>query len=248
MEHFTAGLIAWLKAKGPDVIYAAIILFAGRWVAKWLGSITAKMIKKAKGDETVSRFFASLVNIAILTFVIIAALSRLGIAVSSFVAVLAAAGFAVIVEEINIFNTLLKSPDNRKIVVPNSKITGDNIVNYSAKETRRLDLVFGISYTDNIKTAKDIVKKIVDGDSRVLSDPACTIGVLELAESSVNLAVRPWVKTQDYWNVYFDLNEKIKIAFDENGITIPFPQTDVHIHQGASAFKVDGTGLKEVTQ
>ena len=135
------------------------------------------------------------------------------------------------VEEIRIFNTIMKTPDNRKIILPNSKITSDTITNYSAKETRRVDLVFGIGYGDDIKKAKEVLERILTDDSRVLSDPAPVVKVSELADSSVNFVVRPWVKTADYWDVFWDTTEAVKLRFDAEGISIPFPQQDVHMHQ-----------------
>lgn len=140
-----------------------------------------------------------------------------------------AGGTSGTVEEVHIFNTILKTPDNRKVIIPNSKVTGDTITNYSAKEMRRVDLVFGIGYGDDILKAKEILNRILAEDPRVLKDPAPTVGVLELADSSVNFAVRPWVNTADYWAVYFDLTEKVKLTFDEEGVSIPFPQRDVHL-------------------
>jgi small conductance mechanosensitive channel len=140
-------------------------------------------------------------------------------------------GTAGTVETINIFTTHLISPDNKEIIVPNAKITGDNIVNYSAKDTRRLDLVFGVSYSDDLQKVKNVLLDILKADSRILQNPAPTIGVLELADSSVNLAVRPWVKGSDYWPIFFDLKEKIKERFDAESISIPFPQQDVHLYQ-----------------
>jgi small conductance mechanosensitive channel len=138
------------------------------------------------------------------------------------------------VEAIHIFNTILKTPDNKKVIIPNSRVTGDNIVNYSAMEMRRIDMVFGIGYEDDIKKAKQLLEKIVGEDERVLKDPAPTVAVSELADSSVNFVVRPWVKTADYWSVYFDITEKVKTTFDEQGVSIPFPQTDVHLYKAAS--------------
>ncbi len=135
------------------------------------------------------------------------------------------------VEAIQIFNTTLKTPDNKMVIVPNSQITGDKITNYSAMDKRRIDFVFGIGYDDNIRTAKEILERIITEDERILKDPAPVVAVLELADSSVNFAVRPWVKTSDYWPVYFDITEKVKLTFDEKNISIPFPQSDVHIHQ-----------------
>ena len=142
-----------------------------------------------------------------------------------------AGGATGVVEAIQIFNTIMRTPDNKKVIIPNGKITGDNIINYSAKENRRIDLVFGIGYGDDIKLAKETLEQIIAGDPRVLKDPAPVVAVSELADSSVNFVVRPWVKTADYWNVYFDITEKVKLTFDEKGISIPFPQQDVHLHQ-----------------
>jgi small conductance mechanosensitive channel len=142
-----------------------------------------------------------------------------------------AGGISGIVEEISIFNTVMRSPDNKRIIVPNGQITGGNIINYSAMETRRVDLVFGIGYGDDIKKAKNLLECLVKEDSRILTDPAPVIAVGELADSSVNFVVRPWVKTADYWDVYWSLTEKVKMTFDVEGISIPFPQRDVHLYQ-----------------
>lgn len=135
------------------------------------------------------------------------------------------------VAEINIFTTELTTPDNKMVIIPNSKIIGDPITNFSAKGERRIDFVFGIGYDDDILKAKNILTEIIEGDERILKDPAVTIGVLELGDSSVNFAVRPWVKLADYWDVHFDITEKVKLRFDEEGISIPYPQRDVHIYQ-----------------
>lgn len=136
-----------------------------------------------------------------------------------------------VVEEIHIFTTQLKTPDNKVVIVPNSKIMGDNITNFSAKEQRRVDLVFGIGYGDDMKKAKRILEDVLSKDDRVLKEPAPTIGVVELGDSSVNIVCRPWVKTSDYWPTYFAITENVKDAFDKEGITIPFPQRDVHVYQ-----------------
>ena len=140
-------------------------------------------------------------------------------------------GVTGVVEEIGIFTTELKSPDNKKIIVPNAKMTSDNIVNYTAKDVRRVDIVAGVSYGDDIDKVRKVLEEVLAKDDRILNDPAPTIGVLELADSSVNFAVRPWVKTTDYWNVFFATQENIKKQFDAAGITIPFPQQDVHLHR-----------------
>ena len=141
------------------------------------------------------------------------------------------AGVEGTVEKIQIFTTQLKTPDNKTVIIPNAKLTGDNIVNYTTKGTRRVDMVFGIGYGDDIDKAKKVVGEVLEKDSRILKDPPLVIGVSELADSSVNFVVRPWVKAADYWNVYFDTTESIKKHFDSEGISIPFPQQDVHLYQ-----------------
>jgi small conductance mechanosensitive channel len=140
------------------------------------------------------------------------------------------AGIAGTVEEIQVFSTMAKTPDNKVIIIPNSKLLSDNIINYSMKDIRRVDLTIGIGYGDPIDKAKAVLADILAKDARILADPAPTIGISELADSSVNFAVRPWVKTEEYWSVYFDLLETIKKRFDEEGINIPFPQQDIHVY------------------
>jgi small conductance mechanosensitive channel len=143
--------------------------------------------------------------------------------------VVSTAGITAKVEKITIFNTLFCTPDNQLVIVPNNKIISDIITNINVKDTRRIDFVVGISYSDDMTQAKTILERLAGEDSRILKDPATTIAVAELADSSVNLVFRPWVKTSDYWDVKFDLTEKIKNALDEAGISIPFPQQDVHL-------------------
>ena len=142
-----------------------------------------------------------------------------------------AAGVKGTVEEIGVFVTRLLTPDNKVIYVPNSKLFGDVITNYSEREIRRVDMVFGISYTDDIDKAKKIISDVLGSHPKVLKDPEPMIVISELADSSVNFAVRPWVKTEDYWTVFFEITETIKKRFDAEGISIPFPQTDVHLFQ-----------------
>ena len=146
-----------------------------------------------------------------------------------------AAGTAGVVEEVRIFNTLLRTPDNREIIVPNGQIYDGTIVNVSARDTRRVDLVFGIGYEDDLRKAKQLIEEVMGKDERILKDPAPAVAVGELADSSVNINVRPWVKSADYWAVRSDLLENIKAAFDANGISIPFPQRDVHLYEAGKA-------------
>ncbi len=216
-------------------------------------------------DETLVGFLASILRWVLLLFVIIAALSQLGINTTSLVALLGAAGLAIglslqsslsnfasgvmlimfrpftkgdfveaggatgVVDKISIFTTVMTTPDNKEVIVPNGAILSNTITNYSARPTRRVDLVFGISYDDDIRKAKELLEEIIAADKRVLSDPEPVIVVGELADSSVNFLVRPWVNAADYWGVYWDTTEAVKLKFDEAGISIPYPQMDVHM-------------------
>lgn len=146
-----------------------------------------------------------------------------------------AGGTAGTVHSVQIFTTILMTPDNRMIVVPNSKILNDNIINYSKEKTRRLDLVIGVSYSADLKLTKEVLTRIISEDPRVLKEPECRIAVSELGASSVDFIVRPWVKAEDYWNLKFDLLEKIKNELDANNIGIPFPQMDVHLFKQDTA-------------
>lgn len=257
----------WATLYGVKVIGAIAIFVIGRIVIGMIIKGLRTVMTRAETDETLSRFLLSLTRIALLTFVIIAALGTLGVETASFIAIIGAAGLAVgfalqgslanfasgvmliifrpfkagdfieaagcsgAVEEIHIFNTVMRTPDNKRIIIPNSQVTGGTITNYSAMETRRVDLVFGIGYGDDLRKAKDVLSRLVTDDPRVLTEPAPQVVVAALADSSVNFHVRPWVKTADYWGVYFDLTEKVKLTFDAEGISIPFPQRDVHLYQ-----------------
>ena len=139
------------------------------------------------------------------------------------------AGISGVAEEITIFNTVMRTGDNREVIVPNGSIYSGIITNYNRRPTRRIDMIFGISYDDDLRKAKQILTEVVTADSRVLEDPAPKIAVSELADSSVNFIVRPWVKTDDYWEVRWALTEEIKVRFDAEGISIPFPQMDIHL-------------------
>ncbi|MBF0469992.1 MAG: mechanosensitive ion channel [Gammaproteobacteria bacterium] len=142
-----------------------------------------------------------------------------------------AAGSSGTVEEIRIFNTIMKTGDNIRIIIPNSAITGGTITNFSANETRRIDLVIGCGYNDDLKAVKAYLEELVQGDERILAEPAPVVAVNELGDSSVNFVVRPWVKSSDYWGVRWDLTEAVKIGFEARGFTIPYPSQDIHLHQ-----------------
>jgi small conductance mechanosensitive channel len=143
------------------------------------------------------------------------------------------AGTAGTVEEVHIFNTILRTPDNKSIVIPNSQLTSGTITNFTAKTERRVDLTFGVSYSDDIDKVKAVIREVMAEDDRILPEPAPVVGLMSLGESSVDFVVRPWVKSENYWPVLFDLNERMKKRFDAEGISIPFPQRDVHIIEKA---------------
>ncbi len=267
MEGSLATVGTVISVYGLKIIAAIVIYMVGKLVAKFLRHMTERLMIKSKVEPTLVNFVSNLVYIALLAFVIIAALGKLGVHTASFVAVLGAAGLAVglalqgslsnfaagvlliffkpfkvddvvevagivgVVEGISIFTTELRTPDNKLVIIPNSKITADKIVNINAKPTRRVDMVFGVSYGDDLDKVKTVIQTVLEEDERILKEPAATVAVNTLADSSVNLVVRPWVNTADYWNVYFDLTEKMKKRFDAEGISIPFPQRDVHMHE-----------------
>ena len=257
--------IALVTTHGLNILIALIVFVVGRMVAKRLANVTQAILSKSSVDETLTTFLRNIIYYALLAAIAIMALGQAGINVTSFLAVLGAAGLAVglalkdslsnfaagvmlillgffkkgdyitaagvsgTVTAINIFNTVLTSPDNKAIIVPNSSILSGTIINVSANATRRVDLIMGIGYDDDLLKAKQLLETIVKEDPRVLSTPAPQIAVSELADSSVNFIVRPWCKTEDYWGVYWGLTEKVKLVFDQEGISIPYPQTDVHL-------------------
>jgi small conductance mechanosensitive channel len=267
MEETIKELQSLVAAYGLKVLGAIATLVIGVWFARWLARIAGKVLDKRSVDPTLTKFAISLVRITLITFVIISAISQVGIETTSFIAVIGAAGLAIgfalqgslsnfasgvmliiykpikvgdyikgggdagSVESVGMFVTTLVTPDNKVIYIPNSALTGSNITNYSVKDTRRVDMVFGIGYGDDIDKAKNVIKSVIDNDSRILKDPAPQIVVTELADSSVNFSVRPWVNRADYWGVYCDVTEQIKKKFDEQNISIPFPQRDVHMFQ-----------------
>ena len=267
MENLLPQIQQYVTFYGLKVLAAIIILILGRWIAGLVRSLVQKVLKKREIDHTIVSFVGSLSYVALMTFVVIAALARLGIQTASFIAIIGAAGLAIgfalqgslsnfaagfllivfrpykagdyiegggtagIVEELHMFTTKLRTPDNKIVIVPNLKMTGDNIINYSARESRRVDMVFGVSYNADLQKVKQVLQDILNKDERVLKDPAPQIAVSELADNSVNFVIRPWVKTADYWSVFFDTTETVKKRFDAEGIGIPYPQRDVHMYQ-----------------
>ena len=267
MENLLAKVWELLPVYGLKLLAALVVFVVGRWIAKGLTRLVERLMGRSNVDPTLIKFTASVTYIALITFVILAALGQLGIQTTSFIAVLGAAGLAIglalqgslanfaagflmilfrpfkvgdviegagtvgTVAEIQIFTTKVMTPDNKTVIIPNAKLTGDNIVNYTVEGTRRVDMVFGIGYGDDIDKARQIITDVLANDERILKDRGTTIAVSELADNSVNFVVRPWAKADDYWNVYFDATENVKKAFDAEGISIPFPQRDVHVYE-----------------
>lgn len=270
MEQWIEQLRAVFTDFGLRIVAAIAIFIIGRWAAKIIRKTVKRLLSRSNTDPTLVGFISNLAYVAVLAFIIAAALAKLGVQTASFIAVLGAAGLAVglalqgslsnfaagvlllflrpfkggdyieaagtagIVREIQILTTTLMTPDNRKVVVPNSKIMGDTITNYSAEDTRRMDLVFGVGYDDNLEHVQSVIKDVLAQEDRVLSEPAPVVGVVELADSSINIAVRPWVKAADYLDVMFSLLETTKNRFDAEGINIPYPQRDIHVLENGS--------------
>lgn len=256
---------------GLKVIAALAIFIVGRWIAKLVRRTVRRMMEKTSVDPIIVGFTSSIVYIALLAFVVVAALGQLGIQTTSFIAILGAAGLAVglalqgslanfaagfllivfrpfkvgdfveaagvsgVVDAIHIFTTTFRTGDNKTIIIPNAKLSGDNIINYSAQTTRRVDMTVGVAYNADLLNVKQVLNDIVSKDERIHSEPAPLVAVAELADSSVNLVVRVWVNTSDYWGVMFDTTETIKNRFDAEGIGLPFPQRDIHIVSGSVA-------------
>lgn len=256
---------------GTKIVFALVIFFVGRMIAALIVSGIKKVLTKRGLDEILVSFLTSILRWLLLLFVIVAALSQLGVDTTSLVALLGAAGLAIglslqdslsnfacgvmliifrpftkgdfieaggasgVVDRISIFTTTMTSPDNKEIIVPNGAIVGGNIVNYSARATRRVDMVFGISYDDDLLKAKQVLQEILEADERILAEPAPVIALGELADSSVNFLVRPWVKTEHYWAVFWHTTETVKLRFDEAGLSIPYPQMDLHMDKSEAA-------------
>lgn len=256
---------------GIRIIAALVIFYIGRVVVSVVVGIAQKLMLRQKLDETLVIFVVAILRALLLLFVIIAALSQLGIDTTSLIALVGAAGLAIglslqsslsnfaagvmlitfrpfvkgnfveagnamgTVDKVSIFTTTMITPDNKEIIIPNGAIMGNNITNFSAKTTRRVDMTFGISYDDDLRLARTILQDIVQSDERVLKDPEPAVVVGELADSSVNFLVRPWVNSADYWPVLWDTTETVKLRFDEAGITIPFPQRELHVTRHETA-------------
>lgn len=249
----------------PKLIGGLIVLFVGLWITKLITKGVGKSLAKSSIDQSLVPFLKSLTNIILKALLIITVMGMIGIEMTSFVAIIGAAGLAVglalsgtlqnfaggviiliikpfkigdfieaqgfagTVKEINIFSTLLNTPDQKLVIIPNGPLSTGALINYSAEPLRRVDWTFGIAYGDDVENFKKAINQFIAEDDRILKDPAGFIGLSELADSSVNFAVRVWVDSPNYWGVFFDMNEKVYTKFPDYDLNIPFPQMDVHV-------------------
>jgi len=254
---------------GGKVVVAIILLIVGFWIINRFTNFLNNMMLKREVDESLRPFLVKILNITLKVIVLIPVISILGIATSSFLAILGSAGLAIglalqgslanfaggviiltlkpfskghfikaqgemgTVDKINIFNTILKTPDNQTVYIPNGQLAGSTIINFSEEETRRLVIDASIGYEDDIGKAKKVISDIIASNKQILKDPQPQVVVLSMADSAVIISLRIWVKTSEYWDIYFELQEKIKLTFDKEGITIPFPQTTLNLSKEA---------------
>lgn len=252
---------------GPQVVLAIVVLIVGLIIIGVVTRTFKRVLEKRGADPSLVPFLGTLVSATLKIMLLISVVGMVGIEVTSFVAIIGAAGLAVglalqgtlqnfaggviilllkpfkvgdfvdavghsgTVHEIQIFNTYLKTPDNKTIIIPNGQLANSSMTNYSTEPTRRVDWVFGIGYGDKAEKAREVLTNLIAQDERIKSDPEPFIALKELADSSVNFVVRVWVDSGDYWGVHFDMNEKVYKEFDKAGLNIPFPQMDVHVHQ-----------------
>jgi small conductance mechanosensitive channel len=252
---------------GPKLIGAVLVWIIGLWVIRMITAGFNKMMDKRGTDDSLKPFLKSMVGILLKVLLAISVLSMLGIQMTSFIAILGAAGLAVgmalsgtlqnfaggvmillfkpfkvgdfleaqghigTVKEIQIFNTIINTLDNKTVILPNGALSTGAMVNYSTEPVRRVDFTFGIGYGDSVEKARQVINELILADQRILKDPPPFIGLAELGDSSVNLTVRVWAKGEDYWDIFFDMNENVYNSFNSSGINIPFPQMDVHLHE-----------------
>lgn len=252
---------------GASLLLAILVLIIGLWLIKKIVKTASRTMEKRNVDASLRPFLASIIKALLTIMLVITVASMVGVEMTSFVAVLGAAGLAVglalqgslanfaggvlilllkpfkvgdfieangfsgTVREIQIFYTYITTTSNQEIVIPNGDLSNNAVTNYSFHDTRRIDMTFGIGYDDDIDQAKKILREIVESDSRILKDKGVDIFLEELADSSVNFHVRAWAKSSDFWDIFNNMNEKVKKAFDAAGISIPFPQRDVHLFQ-----------------
>lgn len=250
---------------GLKLLGAVVVLVAGLWVVKMINKGVQRFFDKKEFDPSLESFISSLLSVTLKILLVITVLSMMGVEMTSFVAILGAAGLAVgmalsgtlqnfaggviillfkpfkvgdaieaqgfigKVKEIQIFNTIVTTFDNRIVIIPNGGLSNSAMINITKEDNRRTDWTFGIAYGDSYDTAKEVLQKLIKEDERILEDPAPFIAMHSLGDSSVNIVVRVWAAKDVLWDVHFDMNEKVYKAFPENGLSIPFPQMDVHV-------------------
>lgn len=265
MDYYWNMIVEMTIEYAPKILLALIVLLVGLKVISLIVKVAKKAMDKKGMDETLKPFLTSLIGWSLKAILIVSVIQMLGVATTSFIAVLGAAGLAIglafqgalsnfaggilllvfrpykvgdlieaqgqlgVVKEMQIFTTVLLNPQSKTIILPNGAVSNGDITNYTEEGLLRVDLTVGISYDSDIRKAKEILLEVMENDERVLKDPAPFVGVSELADSSVNLAVRPHCTPDNYWGVYFDTLENCKNALDKAGVTIPFPQVDVHM-------------------
>ncbi len=265
MENVLDEIYVWVVNNGIRFVGAIAFLIIGLWISNIFVKQAIKMMKKKNVDEGLVTFSRSLINVALKALVIISVMGMVGIQMTSFIAILGAAGLAIglafqgtlgnfaggvmilifkpfkvgefidaqgyqgIVSEIQIFNTVLTTLDNKVVIIPNGGLSTGSLTNYTRKEKRRVDFTFGVAYGSDYQKVREIILSVLKEEKRLLADEEIFIGLGEMADSSINITTRVWAKTDDYWGVYFDINEKIYSIFTKEGIEIPFPQMDVHI-------------------
>ena len=267
MDNIYEKAVDLVLVYGPKLVGAIFVWIVGSIIVKFLAKTFSRILDKREIDASLKPFLAGIVSSLLKVMLVISVLGMIGIEMTSFVAILGAAGLAVgmalsgtlqnfaggvmilifkpfkngdfleaqghigTVSEIQIFNTILKTLDNKTIIIPNGGLANGSMTNYSTEPQRRVDWTFGIGYGDKTEDAKAVLLELMSQDSRILSSPAAPfVAVSELGDSSVNFAVRAWVNTEDYWGVFFDMNEKVYNTFDKKGLNIPYPQMDVHVH------------------
>ncbi len=267
MEFDTAALTGLAITYGIRLISALIALVIGLYVVRIIVRVLRTFLEKSGTDPSLTGFIRSLVSILLKVMVYITAIGMLGVEMTSFIAILGAAGLAVgmalsgtlqnfaggvmillfkpykvgdfieaqgymgSVKEIQIFITILTTGDNKTVMIPNGPLATGSLINYSTQATRRCDWIFGIGYGDDLDKAYAVLKGFIEEDERILKDPEPFMALHALADSSVNIVVRAWVNSADYWPVYFAMNEKVYKTFPQEGLNIPFPQMDVHVHK-----------------
>ncbi len=271
LQYYSQKLIDLAVEYGPKLLLAILVLLVGLWLIRLVLKGANRAMERSNLEISLRKFLSSISGILLKVLLLISVASMIGIATTSFVAIIGAAGLAVglalqgglanfaggviilifkpfkagdfleaqgymgTVHEITIFTTILKTPDNKTVIIPNGALSNGAMVNFSTEPIRRVDMVFGIGYGDSIEKAKSVLKQLTDSDPRVLKDPAPQIVVGGLGDNSVNFNVRVWCNSADYWGIYFDIHEKVKLAFDQAGISIPFPQRDVHLYSTDSS-------------